>query len=137
MSNIPIDDAGSSELPASRYKEDNSIQRFVEMATSTPESRERYETVLEEIRHRQVTLNQVRKAKDLTQATIGELLEMDQSEVSRLERRSDMLLSTLQNFIAAAGGELELIATFPDVEPVKLLLPTQVDDTPQPELAGE
>ena len=48
-----------------------------------------------------------------------------------------MLLSTLQNFIAAAGGELELIATFPDVEPVKLLLPTQVDDTPQPELAGE
>ena len=60
--------------------------------------------------------------RELTQATIAELLEMDQSEVSRLERRSNMLLSTLRSFIRATGRELQLIATFPDAEPVQLLV---------------
>ena len=45
-------------------------------------------------------------AQELTQATIAKLLEMDQSEVSRLERCSNMLLSTLRSFIRATGGDL-------------------------------
>lgn len=47
---------------------------------------------------------------------------MDQSEVSRLERRSDMLLSTLKRFVHANGGELHLVVQFPDSAPVELLV---------------
>ena len=61
-------------------------------------------------------------ARELTQATIAERLEMDQSEVSRLERYSNMLLLTLRSFIRATGGELQLIVTFPDAEPVELFV---------------
>ena len=60
--------------------------------------------------------------------TLAELLEMDQSEVSRVEHRSNMLLSTLRSFIRATGGELQLIATFPDAEPVQLLVGTETSD---------
>jgi hypothetical protein len=49
-------------------------------------------------------------------------LGMDQSEVSRLERRSDILLSTLRRFIGAAGGELHLVVSFPDMAPAELRL---------------
>ena len=69
-------------------------------------------------------------ARELTQATIAELLEMDQSEVSRLEHRSNMLVSTLRSFIRATGGELQLIVTFPDAEPVELLVGSRTADPP-------
>lgn len=55
-------------------------------------------------------------------ASPGRFYEIDQSEVSRLERRSDMLLSTLRSFIQAAGGELQLVATFPGSRLVHLLV---------------
>ena len=70
----------------------------------------------------------MRKARELTRATLAETLEMDQSEVSRLEHRSNMLLSTLRSFIRATGGELQLIATFPDAEPVQLLVGSRAPD---------
>ena len=47
---------------------------------------------------------------------------MDHSEVSRLEHRSNMLLSTLRSFVRATGGDLHLIATYPDAEPVHFLV---------------
>ncbi len=53
-------------------------------------------------------------------STVGELLEMDQSKISRLERRSDMLLSTLKRFVQATG-EMHLVVTYPDGGPVELL----------------
>ena len=87
-----------------------------------PRSQARHVAALAEINARQATLAQVRKARELTQSTLAETLEMDQSEVSRLEYRSNMLLSTLRSFIRATGGELQLIATFPDAEPVQLLV---------------
>ena len=54
------------------------------------------------------------------QSTVGKLLEMDQSKISRLERRSDMLLSTLKRFVQATG-EMHLVVTYPDGGPVELL----------------
>ena len=78
---------------------------------ASPRAQARYDSVLAEIDQRQATLRRVRERRALTQATIADLLEMDQSEVSRLERRSDILLSTLRRFISAAGGELHLIAS--------------------------
>ena len=75
-----------------------------------------------EINARQATLRRLREARALTQSTVADLVEMDQSEVSRLERRSDMLLSTLKRFVEASGGELHLIVQFPESGPVELLV---------------
>jgi len=62
----------------------------------------------------QMTLRDLRKARDLTQARMAEILSIGQDSVSRLEQRSDLLLSTLSDFVGAMGGKLELIARFPD-----------------------
>lgn len=62
------------------------------------------------------------KHERLTQSTVGDLLDMDQSEVSRLERRSDMLLSTLKRFVQATGGEMHIVVSYPDGGPVELLV---------------
>ena len=121
-SRLPVDDCDVTELPDSVWERDASPRRFYEMVESHGAARDRYEEVLAEIEANQATLAQVRKAKLLTQTTIATILEIDQSEVSRLERRSDMLLSTLRSFIQAAGGELQLIATFPGSCPVHLLV---------------
>lgn len=74
-------------------------------------------------------LRELRKARSLTQAEVGKLLGMDQSEVSRLEQRSDLLLSTLKRYVAATGGELHLVVTYPDNDPLDfelgVLVPTE------------
>ena len=59
-------------------------------------------------------LREARQARGKTQAEISEATEMSQGEVSRLERREDFLLSTLRRYVAALGGELQLVAKFRD-----------------------
>ncbi|MST32048.1 helix-turn-helix domain-containing protein [Acidimicrobiaceae bacterium USS-CC1] len=54
--------------------------------------------------HHQASLAKVRKLRALAQATVAEAMGMDQSEISRLERRTDLLLSTLRRFVNATGG---------------------------------
>jgi|SRR5262245_27653397 len=68
----------------------------------------------------EMTLRDLRKALELTQADISAKLHMKQEAVSRLERRSDLLLSTLVAYIKAMGGELNLTAKFPNRPLVKL-----------------
>jgi hypothetical protein len=60
------------------------------------------------------TLTQVRTARGLSQATVGVHLGMNQSEVSRLERRHDLRLSTLRRYVEAVGGRLHLTLTWPE-----------------------
>lgn len=60
------------------------------------------------------TLAELRKARNLTQVTLAEALDTTQGEVSRVERQSDLYLSTLSRFVEAMGGELELSVRFPD-----------------------
>jgi len=67
-----------------------------------------------------MTLQDLRKARELTQQRMAELLGIKQANVSRIERRSDLLLSTLGSYVAAMGGRLRLIAEFPDRPPVVL-----------------
>ena len=67
-----------------------------------------------------LTLRDLRKARDLTQTQIGALLGIGQAHVCRLERRSDLLLSTLASYVEAMGGELKLIVQFADRPPVAL-----------------
>jgi hypothetical protein len=68
----------------------------------------------------EMTLRDLRTALSQTQTTIGNTLGIGQEGVSRIERRSDLLLSTLPGYIEAMGGNLSFIAEFPDREPVSL-----------------
>src|ERR1700689_3481204 len=61
-----------------------------------------------------IALDELRTAKQLTQADMAELLDVPQSSISRIERRADMYLSTLRNYIHAMGGVLQIQALFPD-----------------------
>jgi DNA-binding XRE family transcriptional regulator len=60
-----------------------------------------------------LSLNQLREARSLTQTSLAELLGIPQGGISRLERRTDMYVSTLRNYIRAMGGELKITAVFP------------------------
>ncbi len=79
----------------------------------SPESRARsdaeYRRLAEEL-----PLHAIRAARELTQQQLASTLEIAQSEVSKIEHRSDLYLSTLRRFIEAMGGRLELRAVFPD-----------------------
>jgi len=61
-----------------------------------------------------MALDELRTAKQLTQADMAEMLDVPQSSISRIERRADMYLSTLRNYIHAMGGVLQIQAVFPD-----------------------
>jgi len=59
-------------------------------------------------------LQELRHARNLSQEQLAQTLSVKQAAVSKLEKRTDMYISTLRNFIKAMGGDLEIIATFPD-----------------------
>ena len=77
------------------------------------ERRERIERRKEELRQ-EMTLAELRKAFSLTQDTLAKNLNVKQAEISKIENRADMLMSTLRNFVQAMGGELEVRAVFHD-----------------------
>lgn len=62
----------------------------------------------------EMPLHELREARQLTQQQLAEHLRSGQAAVSKLERRTDMYVSTLRRFIEAMGGELEIVARFPD-----------------------
>lgn len=59
-------------------------------------------------------LNELRHARELSQEELAGILHVRQASVSKLERKTDMYISTLRHFIRAMGGDLEIIAVFPD-----------------------
>jgi len=63
-----------------------------------------------------VSLNQLREARKLTQANLASMLGINQGSVSKMEKRTDMYVSTLRNFIEAMGGQLQIRAIFPEGE---------------------
>lgn len=62
----------------------------------------------------EMTLRDLRKARAQTQERMAEVLGVGQDNISRLENRADMLLSTLRSYLGAMGGSLELVVRFPD-----------------------
>lgn len=76
----------------------------------------------------EMTLRELRTARKLTQVRMAQTLGITQDSVSRLEKRSDLLLSTLRKTVEAMGGNLSLVAEFPDRPPVVLAGIAQ-DDT--------
>ena len=77
-----------------------------------------------------LTLQQLRKARELTQVQLAKLLGKNQVGISQLEKRTDMLLSTLRSYVEAMGGHLNLSVQFDDREP--LLLTGLGDEDPKP-----
>lgn len=61
-----------------------------------------------------IELAQLRQAMKLSQAELAETLQIGQGSVAKIEKRTDMYVSTVRRFIEAMGGELEIVARFPD-----------------------
>lgn len=68
----------------------------------------------------EMSLQELRKARKQTQVRVAQKLGINQENVSRLERRSDLLISTLSGYVEALGGKLSLVAEFPDRPPIAL-----------------
>jgi predicted transcriptional regulator len=62
----------------------------------------------------EMPLNELRNARGLSQKMLAETLHIQQPAIAKLEKRTDMYISTLRSHIQAMGGELEVIARFPD-----------------------
>ena len=62
----------------------------------------------------EMPLNELRQARGLSQKMLAEILHVQQPSIAKIEKRTDMYLSTLRSHIEAMGGELEVIARFPD-----------------------
>ena len=86
----------------------------------SPAQRKKVEARAAEMIAEQMSLRELRRARRLTQVRVAKTLGITQDSVSRLEKRSDLLLSTLRKTIKAMGGDLSLVAEFPDRPPVVL-----------------
>lgn len=64
----------------------------------------------------EMQLQELRKARNITQVELAKTMRIEQGAISKLEHRDDMYVSTLQAYIRALGGELKLVASFPDAE---------------------
>lgn len=62
----------------------------------------------------ELALRHLREARAFTQQNMATMLDLDQASISKIERRSDMLLSTLRSYVEAMGGSLRLTAEFAD-----------------------
>jgi len=100
------------------------------MKDFTPEERAKVEARTAMLIEEELTLRDLRQAQHLTQERMAELMGVEQESVSRLERRADLLLSTLSSYVAAMGGRLRLIAEFPDRHPVAIALAEITGETP-------
>ena len=89
-------------------------KKFSELrARMSPQSRARAE-VKAQAMLAEMPLNELRQARGLSQKMLAELLHVQQPAIAKLEKRTDMYLSTLRSHIEAMGGELDVIARFPD-----------------------
>lgn len=86
----------------------------------SPTRRAKIKARTRELVAREMSLRELRHAVNKTQKTVARTLNMGQDGVSRLEKRSDLLLSTLRNYVEAVGGSLTLVAQFPDKEPIAI-----------------
>jgi DNA-binding XRE family transcriptional regulator len=100
----------------------------------SPAQRKKVETRDAQLIAEEMTLRELRHARKLTQVRVAKKLGITQDSVSRLEKRSDLLLSTLRKTVEAMGGNLSLVAEFPDREPV--VLSGIAEDEPGPKPAG-
>ena len=83
--------------------------------------RKRIEARAAQLIAEEMTLRQLRHARKLTQQKLAKSLRIGQEGVSKIEQRTDLLISTLRSCVQGMGGELHLVAEFPDRPPVKVV----------------
>jgi DNA-binding XRE family transcriptional regulator len=86
----------------------------------SPAQRKKVEARAAQLIAEEMTLRDLRRARKLTQQRMAKSLHIGQEGVSKLEKRSDLLISTLRSYVEAMGGSLSIIAEFPDRQPVML-----------------
>ena len=86
----------------------------------SPVRRKKVEARAAQLIAEEMTLQELRRARKLTQVRMAKALGINQDGISKLEKRSDLLLSTLRKTVEAMGGSLSLVAQFPDRDPVLL-----------------
>jgi DNA-binding transcriptional regulator YiaG len=96
---------------ANKYKELRAKMR----PQAQQASAEEFRRIIDEM-----PLRKLRAARELTQANLATVLHVNQSEVSKIESRTDMYVSTLASYIKAMGGDLEIRAVFPDGAAVRI-----------------
>lgn len=96
------------------------VQAARQALLENPEAAEAHRLLGDEIAKRldakRATLSEIRRAVGLTQRQLAESLGMEQGDVSKLERRQNLHLTTLTRFIEATGGQLRIIAVYGDTE---------------------
>jgi transcriptional regulator with XRE-family HTH domain len=89
------------------------------LAEESEESRARIRLLAEEMRA-EMNLREVRRLRKLTQARLSKKLKIGQEGVSRIEKRTDLYISTLRSYVEGVGGKLKLVVELPDRPPVIL-----------------
>ncbi len=90
------------------------------LAQESEEFRESVRQRTAELIAEELNLREVRRLRKLTQARLSKKLKIGQEGVSRIEKRTDLYLSTLRTYVEGVGGKLSLIVEFPDRAPVLL-----------------
>lgn len=89
-------------------------KKFSELeAKMSPASRARSDALYQQL-VAEMPLHELRQAKALSQVKLAEVLKINQAAVSKMENRTDMYISTLRDYIRAMGGDLQIVAQFPD-----------------------
>lgn len=89
-------------------------KKFTDLrAKMSPESLARSEEKAKRLKE-EMALNELRAALDITQEQLASALDVNQAAISKIERRTDMYVSTLESVIKGMGGELEIHANFPE-----------------------
>ena len=96
-----------------------------------PARQRKVEVRAQELIAEELTLQDIRRAQKLTQEQMAAVLNIGQDSISRLEKRSDMMLSTMRSYIEAMGGSLELVARFPKRAPVIITSMNDVSQQPK------
>jgi DNA-binding XRE family transcriptional regulator len=89
-------------------------KKFSELRAAMSEPARQQAGRLAKVMLAEMPLNELRQARGLSQKMLAEVLHVQQPSIAKMEKRTDMYLSTLRSHIEAMGGELEVIARFPD-----------------------
>jgi len=100
----------------------------------SPARRKKVEARAARLIAEEMTLQELRRARKLTQVRMAKALGIGQDGVSKIEKRADLMISTLRKTVEAMGGNLFLVAEFPDRLPV--VLSGIAEATPEPKPAG-
>jgi transcriptional regulator with XRE-family HTH domain len=102
------------------------------MKELTPARRKKVQARAAQLIAEEMTLQELRRARKLTQVRVAKQLGIGQDGVSKLEKRADLMISTLRKTVEAMGGSLSLVAEFPDRAPVVLSGIAEDEPAPKP-----